>query len=255
MHLVVERVKPSIRTPLRRQVERVLKTADLVLRVASRCRHSRTHPSVHASSQQGSFPRPSCVVSAVIGTTTPSATLLASAHFPGLTGYRTRRSCRRRTREGFSSSAAHLVHVPLSLPRRVLRGCISKYFTSSVAFVVTLATRLPLFPSLSEGVVTRRQDSPYATDRAVAPPTGACDVPLRRRAFPLDAGHLLPGTLVFTRTGVPPAGEQQLRIGVQAACLTSFHLPGAPMLLDTQWVRHRCQLAPCSTAAMAPLRP
>jgi hypothetical protein len=132
---------------LRGQVERVLKMADLVLRVVSRRRHSRTHPFVHASSQQGSFPRPSCVASAVIGSTTPSATLLASGYFPGLTGYRVPRSCRRRAREGFSSSAAHLLYVPLSLPRRVLRGCISKRLTSSMAFAVTLAARLPLVPS------------------------------------------------------------------------------------------------------------
>src|SRR5207249_7140161 len=49
--------KPSVRTLLRRQVERVLKTADLFSRVVSLFRHSRIRPAVHASPQQGSFPR------------------------------------------------------------------------------------------------------------------------------------------------------------------------------------------------------
>ena len=187
----------------------------------------------------------------VLGTTTPSATLLASAHFPGLTGYRAPHSCRRRAREGFSSSAAHLLRVPRPIPRRVPRGCLSKFFTPSVTFAVTHAARLPLVPSLLRAALTGRQDSLHATDRTVASPRGALDVPLRRRAFPLDVGHLLPGTLAFTRTGLPPVGEQQLRINLQAARLTSFHLPGALMLLDTLCTAQRPRSASGQSSSIA----
>ncbi|CAI7973810.1 hypothetical protein FRAHR75_1140018 [Frankia sp. Hr75.2] len=40
----------------------------------------------------------------------------------------------------------------------------------------------------------------------------AFDVALRRRAFPPDAGNLLPGLLAATRTGLPPASDDELQI-------------------------------------------
>jgi len=40
----------------------------------------------------------------------------------------------------------------------------------------------------------------------------ALDAALRRRAFPPDAGSLLPGPLAATRTGLPPAGDGELQI-------------------------------------------
>ncbi len=42
------------------------------------------------------------------------------------------------------------------------------------------------------------------------PPQGAFDAGLRRRAFPPDAASLLPGALVLTGTGLPPAGRCEL---------------------------------------------
>jgi hypothetical protein len=38
----------------------------------------------------------------------------------------------------------------------------------------------------------------------------AFDAGLRRRAFPPDAASLLPGLLAATRTGLPPAGDDEL---------------------------------------------
>ena len=38
----------------------------------------------------------------------------------------------------------------------------------------------------------------------------AFDTALRRRAFPPDAGSLLPGPLAATRTGLAPAGNDEL---------------------------------------------
>ena len=45
------------------------------------------------------------------------------------------------------------------------------------------------------------------------PPKGAFDAALRRRAFPPDAGSLLPGLLAATRTGLTPAGGHELAHG------------------------------------------
>jgi hypothetical protein len=62
------------------------------------------------------------------------------------------------------------------------------------------------------GWVTARQASLHATDRSLAPPKGAFDAGLRRRAFPPDAASLLPGLLAATRTGLPPAGNDELML-------------------------------------------
>ena len=44
------------------------------------------------------------------------------------------------------------------------------------------------------------------------PLTRAFDTALRRRTFPPDAGSLLPGPLAVTRTGLSPAGDDELQI-------------------------------------------
>src|SRR5438552_15858516 len=43
------------------------------------------------------------------------------------------------------------------------------------------------------------------------PSCRAFDAALRRRAFPPDAGSLLPGPLAATRTGLTPAGDDELK--------------------------------------------
>jgi hypothetical protein len=77
-----------------------------------------------------------------------------------------------------------------------------------MAFAVNSAARLLLFPS--RGPLTTRQASRDAADRSVAPPDGAFDAGLRRRAFPPGAASLLPGLLAATRTGLAPAGDDEL---------------------------------------------
>src|SRR5215207_3418005 len=55
----------------------------------------------------------------------------------------------------------------------------------------------------------------HATDRSVAPPNGAFDAGLRPGPFPDRAASLLPGLLAATRTGLTPAGDDELPIRSQ----------------------------------------
>src|SRR5713226_9685854 len=90
-------------------------------------------------------------------------------------------------------------------------GLKSRIYTPSMAFAVTTAARLLLFPPAG-GVLTTRQASLDASDRSVAPPDRAFDAALRPRAFPPEAGSLLPGLLTATRTGPSPAGDDELML-------------------------------------------
>ena len=60
---------------------------------------------------------------------------------------------------------------------------------------------------------TTRQASLNAADRSVAHPRRMLDAALRPRAFPPEAGSLLPGLLAATRTGPTPAGDDELIAG------------------------------------------
>jgi hypothetical protein len=62
------------------------------------------------------------------------------------------------------------------------------------------------------GTLTARQASLHATDRSVAPPNGALDAGLRPGPFPDRAASLLPGLLAATRTGLTPAGDDELML-------------------------------------------
>ncbi len=77
---------------------------------------------------------------------------------------------------------------------------------------VTLRHGARLSLTRSPGTFTARQASPDVTDRSVASPTRALDAALRRRAFPPDAGSLLPAPLAATRTGLTPAGDDEFQI-------------------------------------------
>ena len=61
------------------------------------------------------------------------------------------------------------LRVPLPIHRRVRCGCDSKVFPTSMAFTAKCSARLPLAPF--QGIVTMRQDSLDAADRALACPT------------------------------------------------------------------------------------
>jgi len=133
--------------------------------------------------------------------------------------------------EGFPSCNVHLLTIPSSIPRGVLGRCTSRFFTSSMAFVVSLATRRPLVPFRAG--ITRPQGSLNAADWSAAPSNEAFDTTLRRRAFPPDAGSLLPGALVLTGTGLPPAGEHHLWHGA-LLCLQPSPPLIRPCSLGTQ---------------------
>jgi hypothetical protein len=64
----------------------------------------------------------------------------------------------------------------------VLRGCISKHFTPSLAFVRGDGTRLQFAPC--GGILSTRQASLHAADRWLAPSPGGLDPALRRSGLP-----------------------------------------------------------------------
>jgi hypothetical protein len=82
--------------------------------------------------------------------------------------------------------------------------------TVSMAFALNSGARHSLLPPLRTGPLTTPQASRHATDRIVAPPCRALDAGLRPGPFPGQAASLLPGLLAATRTGLPPAGDDEL---------------------------------------------
>jgi len=78
-----------------------------------------------------------------------------------------------------------------------------------MAFAVITAARLLLSPS-EDGPLTTRHASLDAADRRVAPSNEAFDTGLRPDPFPDRAASLLPGLLAATRTGLTPAGDDEL---------------------------------------------
>jgi hypothetical protein len=80
-----------------------------------------------------------------------------------------------------------------------------------MAFAVNTAARLLLTPR-NGGPLTTRQASRNAADRQVAPPNGAFDTGLRPDPFPDRAASLLPSLLAATRTGLTPAGDDELML-------------------------------------------
>ena len=75
-------------------------------------------------------------------------------------------------------------------------------------------------------MVTTPQASRHATDRIVAPPYRALDAGLRPGPFPDRAASLLPGLLAATRTGLPPAGDDELtNTKIHHGTTSRLHLP------------------------------
>jgi hypothetical protein len=92
-------------------------------------------------------------------------------------------------------------------------GLQSRLFTPSVAFAVKDAARLSLPPTpTGQAAITTRQVSRDAADRSVAPPYRALDAGLRPGPFPDRPASLLPGLLAATRTGLTPAGGDELML-------------------------------------------
>jgi hypothetical protein len=80
-----------------------------------------------------------------------------------------------------------------------------------MAFAVNAAARLLLTPR-NGGPLTTRQASLDAADRRFAPSNEASDAGLRPDPFPDRTASLLPGLLTATRTGLTPAGDNELML-------------------------------------------
>jgi hypothetical protein len=112
--------------------------------------------------------------------------------------------------EGLSSSWSHCAHVPSPIRRRVLGGCASKVFPTSLAFAHAARARLPLVPRGCPLGLTSRCGSVrlmLRTVRLLAHFLGLC-----QRASPAGFRQLrylgaaqLPGSLAPTGTGLSPA--------------------------------------------------
>ncbi len=86
----------------------------------------------------------------------------------------------------------------------------SRSYTASMAFTLNSGARHSLCPTQRARPLTTPQASRHATDRSVAPPDRAFDAGLRPDPFPDQAASLLPGLLAATRTGLTPAGDDEL---------------------------------------------
>src|SRR4051812_40737527 len=67
-------------------------------------------------------------------------------------------------------------------------------------------------PHPKGGLLTTRQASLDAADRLVAPPEGLLTLGFDPTRFPDQAASLLPGLLAATRTGLTPAGDDELML-------------------------------------------
>jgi len=137
------------------------------------------------------------VVPAVITTITPSDSLLAAYHFPGVPVI-DRFAPGLRFDQGQGG--------PLQFPRQLSVRSTSPTpegsstpapdsLVSSMAFVKTTQTRLPLPPAFAEAFTTL-QNSLYAADRTFGPPRFDPDISIKPGGFPTkDSGVSLDRTL------------------------------------------------------------
>src|SRR5215216_7179561 len=142
------------------------------------------------------------------------------------TGYRTGRSDGthprgRRAGEGLPSSRRHPLNVPSPHTPGGSSGLHSRLYAPSVAFAVTSAARLLLFPPAG-GVLTTRQTSLNASDRSVAPPTGL--LTLR-----FDPGRFPPKPAACYRASWQLPGPDLPRLATTSLCWISY--PSAPPTL------------------------
>ena len=134
-------------------------------------------------------------------------------HFPGspVIGHRfpAARSAGCRAGEGLPSSRRHYRCVPRPIRRGVLHGCASRLFAASMAFTLISGARHSLLPPEGE---TSNDAAGFAS--CYGPhrrsPMRAFDAGLRPGPFPGQAASLLPGLLAATRTGLPPASDDEL---------------------------------------------
>ena len=114
-----------------------------------------------------------------------------------------------RAGEGLPSSRRHPRYVPRPIRRGVPHGCASRLYTASMAFApISRGSALPCPARRRMSNDAAGFASCYGPHRRS--PIRASDAGLRPRPFPGDTASLLPGLLAATRTGLPPAGDDEL---------------------------------------------
>ena len=130
-----------------------------------------------------------------------------------------------RAGEGLPSSRRHPRYVPRPIRRGVLHGCASRLFAASMAFAPI--SRGSALPCPAQGRMSNDAAgfaSCYGPHRRS--PIRAFDAGLRPGPFPDRAASLLPGLLAATRTGLSPAGDDELTNTKKYHDITSrCHLP------------------------------
>jgi hypothetical protein len=176
--------------------------------------HRAPPPHQHASTKQWPFPRRRlCCPPGSIGTTATSDAYPARFHFPGSPVIGRDAPARLRSPLGRGGP----LQFPPSLPARsepLTPGSPSRLRLQGLHRFRGLRP-YPRGPALprprphEQGGITTRQATLHVTDRTVARPHRALDAGLRPGPFPDETASLLPGLLTATRTGLPPASNDE----------------------------------------------
>ena len=115
-----------------------------------------------------------------------------------------------RAGEGLPSSRRHHRCVPRPIRRGVPHGCASRLYTASDGLRPDCGSSALPAPALTGRTPNDAAGfaSCYGPHRRS--PEGAFDAGLRPGPLPGQAASLLPGLLAATRTGLPPAGDNEL---------------------------------------------
>jgi hypothetical protein len=177
-------------------------------------------PSSHPAHRRSSGPSLTggCVVRPAQPVLRPPPTpTRPAAHFPVSSGYRARRSdsdLRRLPGRGGppqfppSPSERSAPHTPES-PWRLHVQALHRFHGLHPDF---RGSALPVSHPRARPLTTR-QASRDATDRSVASPMGLLTLGFDPGRFQTRAASLLPGLLAATRTGLTPAGDDELVVG------------------------------------------
>ena len=172
------------------------------------------------------------------GTTAASDAHPASDPLPGFTGYRTPRSSSGNPQAAGPGRAS-------PVPAATVDTFRAPYAGESLTAALPGSSPLPWpsprskglgtpsSPPSRAGLLTTPQASRHATDRIVAPPYRAFDAGLRPGPFPDRAASLLPGLLAATRTGLSPAGDDELTNSKIRCYVTA----SPPVLLGARMIR------------------
>ena len=198
-------------------------------------RHSPALPRTSRVNEARPFPhRRFCCPRGSSGTTAASDSLPALGHFPGTPVIGPRRSDRTLRRPPGRGGPPQFPPSPSersapSTPRSS-SGLRSRLFTPSMAFARTgRGSALPRPTASHDAAGFASCCGPLGCT-----PPKELDAALRPRAFPPEAGSLLPGLLAATRTGPSPAGDDELVVGSRLTSSTSNSLGALPSR-NTRW--------------------